>query len=202
MAAKLRQSDGAAGSVEEVARLVSQIRSRWPRTRVLLRADSGFCREALMAWCEDNRVDYVFGLAKNSRLVAEIYNELAWAEEDAKATGKPARRFKELFWTTRDSWSRRRRVVAKAEWTSDEANPRFIVTSLKAKEAPMRDLYERSIAPAARWRTASRSARPTCSPTAPRPRPCAPISSGSGSLLRLRADVCAAPHRPGPHRIR
>jgi hypothetical protein len=145
LAAKLRQSDadGAAGSVEEVARLVSQIRARWPRTRILLRADSGFCREALMAWCENNRVDYVFGLAKNSRLVAEIYNELAWAEEDAKATGKPARRFKEFFWTTRDSWSRRRRVVAKAEWTSDEANPRFIVTSLKANEAPMRDLYEK-----------------------------------------------------------
>ncbi len=144
LAAKLRKAnvDGAAGAVEEVERIVSQIRAKWPRTRILLRADSGFCREALMAWCEANRVDYLFGLAKNNRLVAEIDNELAWAEQDAKASGKPARRFKEFRWTTLGSWSRRRRVVAKAEWTSGEANPRFIVTSLKASEAPMRQLYE------------------------------------------------------------
>jgi hypothetical protein len=144
LAAKLRRAniDAAAGAVEEVARLTAQIRARWPRTRILLRADSGFCREALMAWCEQNRVDYVFGLAKNDRLIAEIHNELAWAEEDARASGKPARRFKEFRWSTLDSWSRRRRVVAKAEWTGGEANPRFIVTSLKASEAPMRQLYE------------------------------------------------------------
>jgi hypothetical protein len=144
LAAKLRKAniDGAAGAVEEVARITAQIRARWPRTRILLRADSGFCREALMAWCEANRVDYVFGLARNARLVAEIHNELAWAEEDAEKSGKPARRFKDFRWSTLDSWSRRRRVVAKAEWTRGEANPRFIVTSLKAARAPMRDLYE------------------------------------------------------------
>ncbi len=144
LAAKLRRSniDAAAGAVEEVERIVGQIRRRWPRTRILLRADSGFCREALMAWCERNRVDYLFGLARNARLVAEIHNELAWAEDDAIKSGKPARRFKDFRWATRDSWSRRRRVVAKAEWTHGEANPRFVVTSLKPHEAPARRLYE------------------------------------------------------------
>jgi hypothetical protein len=144
LAAKLRPAniDAAAGAAEQVARIVAQIRQRWPRTRILLRADSGFCREALMAWCEHNRVDYLFGLARNARLVAEIEAELAWAEEDAARTGKPARRFKDFRWSTRDSWSRRRRVVAKAEWTHGEANPRFVVTSLKSSEAPMRELYE------------------------------------------------------------
>jgi hypothetical protein len=144
LAAKLRPAniDAAAGAVEEVQRIVGQIRKAWPRTRILLRADSGFCREALMAWCEHNRVDYVFGLAKNDRLIAQIHNELAWAEDDALASGKPARRFKDFRWSTLNSWSRRRRVVAKAEWTHGEANPRFVVTSLKASEAPMRQLYE------------------------------------------------------------
>ena len=144
LAAKLRRSniDAAAGAVEEVERIVGQIRRRWPRTRILLRADSGFCREALMAWCERNRVDYLFGLPRNARLVAEIHNELAWAEDEAIKSGKPARRFKDFRWTTRDSWSRRRRVVAKAEWTHGEANPRFVVTSLKPHEAPARRLYE------------------------------------------------------------
>jgi hypothetical protein len=144
LAAKLRRSniDAAAGAVEELERIVAQIRAAWPRTRILLRADSGFCREALMVWCEHNRVDYVFGLAKNARLIANIEAELAQAEQDAKTSGQPARRFKDFLWTTLDSWSRRRRVVAKAEWTHGEANPRFIVTSLNADKAPMRDLYE------------------------------------------------------------
>jgi Transposase DDE domain group 1 len=144
LAAKLRRAniDASAGAVEEVARIVAQIRARWPRVRMLLRADSGFAREELMAWCECNRVDYVFGLARNERLVAAIQAELAAAAGESTATGRPARRFTELLWTTRDSWSRRRRVVAKAEWTQGEANPRFIVTSLKAREAGARWLYE------------------------------------------------------------
>jgi hypothetical protein len=144
LAAKLRQSDidGSAGAVEEVARIVAQIRARWPKTRILLRADSGFAREELMAWCEANRVDFLFGLARNERLVAEIKAELAAAQAEAKQTGKPARRFKDFRWSTLKSWSRRRRVVAKAEWTQDEANPRFVVTSLKRGEAAARYLYE------------------------------------------------------------
>ena len=140
-AAKLRRAniDGAAGAVEEVARIVGQIRTRWPRMRILLRADSGFCREALMAWCDANRVDYVLGLARNPRLTAEIEPELAAAER----TGQPARRFKDFRWSTRDSWSRIRRVIGKAEWTAGEANPRFIVTSLPATAIDARRLYER-----------------------------------------------------------
>jgi hypothetical protein len=96
-----------------------------------------------MAWCESNRVDYLFGLARNDRLVAEIEAELAWAEEDARASAKAARRFKDFRWSTVDSWSRRRRVIAKAEWTGGGANPRFIVTSLKAAEIDARRLYEK-----------------------------------------------------------
>jgi hypothetical protein len=128
--------------VEEVARLVAQIRSRWPRTRILLRADSGFAREELMAWCDGHRVDYVFGLARNARLAGEIEAELAQAGEEARQTGQPARRFKEFMWSTLDSWSRRRRVIAKAECTGGEANPRFIVTSLKPTAVSGRYLYE------------------------------------------------------------
>jgi len=144
LAAKLRPSniDAAAGSVEEVARIVAQIRRRWPAVRILLRADSGFTREALMAWCEANDVDFLFGLARNARLVDEIAAELGEAEAESRQTGKPARRFKDFMWTTRKSWSRRRRVIAKAEWTQGEANPRFLVTSLSAEENAARYLYE------------------------------------------------------------
>jgi hypothetical protein len=144
LAAKLRPADidASAGSVQEIARIVRQIRARWPFVRILLRADSGFAREALMAWCEENRVDYVFGLARNTRLVAMIEDELAVAQSEAEETGRPARRFKDFHWSTLDSWSRRRRVVAKAEWTQGEANPRFIVTSLKRAETGARELYE------------------------------------------------------------
>jgi hypothetical protein len=145
LAAKLRRAniDGAAGSIEEMARIVGQIRRRWPQVRILLRADSGFARENLMAWCEANDVDFLFGLARNVRLVDEIAAELGAAEEESKRTGKPARRFKDFLWTTRDSWSRRRRVVAKAEWTQGEANPRFVVTSLAPDENEARYLYEK-----------------------------------------------------------
>ena len=120
LAAKLRPSniDGSAGAVEEVAQIVAQIRARWPRTGILLRADSGFAREALMAWCETNRVDFVFGLARNARLVEEIALELLEAEAEAASTGKAARRYKDFRYATLDSWSRRRRVIGKAEWGS------------------------------------------------------------------------------------
>src|SRR3712207_4106234 len=96
-----------------------------------------------MAWCEANRVDFVFGLARNPRLVEEIATDLAWAEDDAARIGKPARRFRDFRWSTLDSWSRRRRVVGKAEWTHGEPNPRFVVTSLKPRECDARALYER-----------------------------------------------------------
>jgi hypothetical protein len=145
LAAKLRPAniDASAGSVEEIARIVAQIRRRWPKVRILLRADSGFAREALMTWCENNDVDFLLGLAKNSRLVGEIEAELAAAQEQSQRTEKPARRFKDFTWQTRESWSRARRVVAKAEWTRGEANPRFVVTSLAREEHEARHLYEK-----------------------------------------------------------
>jgi hypothetical protein len=145
LAAKLRRSniDASAGSVAEIERIIAQIRSAWPRVRILLRADAGFARETLMAWCEANKVDYLFGLARNDRLSAEIAGELAQATEQSQNTGKPARRFKDFMWTTLESWSRRRRVVAKAEYTPGKENPRFVVTSLKADEAGARHLYEK-----------------------------------------------------------
>jgi hypothetical protein len=146
LAAKLRRSniDGSAGSEVELARIVSRIRASWPKVRILVRADSGFAREALMAWCEAAGVDYVFGLARNDRLAKEIEGHMERARAESQRTGKPARRFKDFQWTTLNSWSRRRRVVGKAEWTQDEANPRFIVSSLSRAEVGARHLYEKT----------------------------------------------------------
>ena len=145
LAAKLRRADAdaAAGAVAEVARIVALIRRRWRRTRILLRGDSGFARDELMAWCEANRVDYVFGLARNARLEQAIIAELITATIDSIRTGKPARCFKDFTYITRGSWSRERRVIGKAEVTGGEANPRFIVTSLKPTESGARHLYEK-----------------------------------------------------------
>jgi hypothetical protein len=145
LAAKLRPAnrDAVAGSVKEVARVVAHIRSRWPGVRIVVRADSGFARDELMTWCEANDVQFVLGLAKNDRLIAEIQSELAKAETKSRRTGKPARYFKDFKWETRTSWNCQRRVVAKAEFTQDAANPRFIVTSLSRSECKSRYLYEK-----------------------------------------------------------
>jgi hypothetical protein len=132
----------AAGAVEEVARIIAQIRARRPNIRILLRADSGFAREELMAWCEAHRVDYLFGLARNDRLIGVIADDLAAAEAESLAKGGPARRFADFAWRTLDSWSRERRVVAKAEHLPKGPNPRFVVTSLPASAIDARRLYE------------------------------------------------------------
>ena len=144
LAAKLRRSniDASAGAKDEVARIIRQIRARWPRVKILIRADSGFAREELMAWCEANGIDYVFGLARNERLVGAITDDLAVAELESLAKGGPARRFADFAWRTLDSWSRARRVVAKAEHLPKGANPRFVVTSLPASAFAARTLYE------------------------------------------------------------
>ena len=145
LAARLRRSniDASAGSVEAMARIVGQIRARWPRVKIVLRADSGFAREALMAWCEANRVDYVLGLARNERLEQRIGEALAQARQASQASGgQPARLFRDFEWSTKETWSRRRRVIGKAEWTRGEANPRFLVTSLKPDAWRARPLYE------------------------------------------------------------
>jgi hypothetical protein len=118
LASRLRRSniDASAGAVEETAGIVGQIRARWPKVKIVLRADSGFAREALMVWCEANKVDYVFGLARNKRLEARVSEALIEARRLSEAAGgKPARVFRDFLWSTKDSWSRRRRVIGKAE---------------------------------------------------------------------------------------
>jgi hypothetical protein len=143
LAARLRPSgiDAAAGSVKLVARIVEQIRAVWPTVQIVLRADSGFCREKLMAWCEANGVDYLLGMAKNERLIAEIAEQLEEARQHFEATGQASRVFKDFTYQTRESWSRPRRVVGKAEHLEKGANPRFVVTSIPAGARDARTLY-------------------------------------------------------------
>ena len=145
LVAKLRRSDidGSAGAVEEVERVVQQIRQKWPKVRIVLRADSGFARDALMSWCEQSGVEYVFGLARNARLQRALGAQLREAKLEATRTRKPARVFRDFRYRTRKSWSRRRRVIGKAEHLGEKANPRFIVTSLDPKEWPAKKLYEK-----------------------------------------------------------
>ncbi len=145
LCARLRPSnlDGSAGSTKEVARIVKQIREAWPDVQIVLRGDSGFCREKLMAWCEANGVDYVFGLAKNERLNAILEPELAEAKARYERTKQSSRVFKDFSYQTLDSWSRARRVVGKAEYLDKGANPRFVVTSLPSSGIDARSLYEK-----------------------------------------------------------
>jgi hypothetical protein len=163
LASKLRTADvdGAAGAKEEVERIVTAIRERWPRVRIIIRADSGFCRDDLLTWCEQSRVEYVIGLPGNVRLDRMIKDELRCAKARAKARMKArpkdpesrsARLFKELRYRTRDTWSCERRVVATAAmsseasgdggWTGDKANPRYVVASEGMTRFDARGLYE------------------------------------------------------------
>jgi hypothetical protein len=144
LCARLRRSDidASADTVEELSRIVAQIRSRWPSTSITIRADSGFCRESIMAWCEAEGVDYVLGLARNARLEAQIERSMNRAKKLFEETREPARVYKELCYKTLDSWSRRRRVVAKAEYSRRGDNPRFVVSSLSKEELEARALYE------------------------------------------------------------
>jgi hypothetical protein len=128
--------------VDELERIIARIRSSWPRTRIIVRADSGFCRDDLMSWCEAHDVDYVLGLAKNNRLKAAIRSEMAEAEQHYEATQQAARVFKDFRYRTLKSWSCERRVVAKAEHLAKGENPRFVVTSLSTEKWPARALYE------------------------------------------------------------
>src|SRR5512142_2477127 len=144
LCARLRPSniDASAGALKQRQRIVAQIRETWPHVRIVIRADSGFCREPILRWGEENGVDYLFGLAQNERLVAAITAELEEAKQQYEQTKQPARVFAELRYQTRESWSRERRVVAKAEHLAKGANPRFVVTSLGAEQRPTRLLYE------------------------------------------------------------
>jgi hypothetical protein len=148
LCARLRQAnrDASAGSTAELEPIVRQIRAAWPQTQIILRGDSGFCREELMSWCENNKVDYVFGLARNVRLRKIIGAQMWEAKQQWEQTGKPARVFAEFTYETRKQknrgWSRSRRVIAKAEHIDGKENPRFVVTSLDAAQWPGRGLYE------------------------------------------------------------
>ena len=152
LCAKLRPSniDGAAGAVDEVARIVARIRARWPKVRIVLRGDSGFCREELMTWCEESGVGFVFGLAPNERLKAVLAPEAWEAERRCETTGKAARVFKDFAYRTEKTWSRARRVVGKAEHLPGGANLRFVVIRLlqtvhhrlRFSPFPTRPLYD------------------------------------------------------------
>ncbi len=144
LCARLRRSnvDGADGSVDELRRIVGQIRESWPGVRIIVRADSGFCRDDLLTWCAEKSVDYVIGLAKNARLRKEIAEEMTQAEAMFGSTGRPARVFKDFRYRTWKSWSQERRVVGKAELLEKGANPRFVVTSLSPERIDARALYE------------------------------------------------------------
>jgi hypothetical protein len=141
---RLRRSniDASEGSVDELKRIVKQIRGAWPETEICIRGDSGFCREEIMAWCETNRVHYVLGIAKNSRLQAEIQDLVKQAQEVYESTGEPARFYHDFAYRTRESWSRSRRVIAKAEHLSKGSNPRFVVTSYARGRYHAQPLYE------------------------------------------------------------
>jgi hypothetical protein len=145
LCSRLRRSntDASADSVEELEPLVARIRQRWPAVQIWLRGDSGFCRENLMAWCESEGIDYVFGLAQNARLKKQIEAQMAQAAEQYQQTQASARVFTEFLYATEKTWSRERRVVAKAEHLDKGANPRFVVTSLSAEQKPAQELYEK-----------------------------------------------------------
>jgi Transposase DDE domain group 1 len=135
--------DVAIGAVKHVKRIVARLREVWPDVEIVLRGDSGFCRQELMQWCETHGVDYLFGLAKNRRLLKILGKELHEAKLLFEQTGKAARVFKEFRYRTRTSWSQERRVVGKAEYLEKGTNPRFVVTSLSAERFPAQKLYER-----------------------------------------------------------
>jgi hypothetical protein len=144
LCARLRPAnrDASAGALEEVERIVGLLRTRWPAVRITLRADAGFCRDPLMAWCEAHGVDYVFGLAKNNRLLAQVHTALTAVQAQWAQTGQPARAFTEFHYRTLESWTQERRVVAKAEHLDKGSNPRFVVTSLPTPQWPAQTLYE------------------------------------------------------------
>ena len=145
LCARLRAAnqDAAAGSIDELKTIVQQLRQRWPAVRIVLRADSGFCREELMLWCEANQVQYVFGLARNQRLGKIIGAQMHQARLQHQSTAKPARVFAEFSYRTCKSWSCSRRVVGKAEYLEKGENPRFVVTSLTPQQWSAKDLYEK-----------------------------------------------------------
>ncbi len=199
LAARLRRAniDASAGALEEVERIVGQIRARWPAVESVLRADSGFAREPLMAWCEDNSVDHVFGLARNARLTHRLQPALDRAEARWRESGEPARLFTEFRYSTLKTWSRRQRVVGKAEWLPGRANPRFIITSLSPAAIDRRTLCEQLYC--ARGEMENLPARPLRRPHLNRHharQPTPPLVRLHGLCPALRPEAHRAPRNP------
>ena len=181
LCARLRPSDidACAGSVKHLKRIVAQLREAWPEVKIVVRADSGFCREEILRWCEDNGVDYVIGLAKNTRLVAAIAAEAERARQEFEATKQPARSFAELRYRTLE----RRGAASVAWWPRRSTWPRGPTRGSwsrrsRSRAEPRSRCTSGTTAVAARWRTGSRSSNCTCSPTGPAPRRCGPTRSG------------------------
>jgi hypothetical protein len=144
LCARLRPSniDASKGSVDELARIIGRIREQWPAVNIIIRGDSGFCRDEIMSWCEANGVDYVLGLAKNNRLLKKIVKQREHVRRKHLRTGKACRKYRHFTYRTVKSWSKKRRVVGKAEYLSKGYNPRFVVTSLSKSDYDTRSLYE------------------------------------------------------------
>jgi hypothetical protein len=148
LCARLREANHAAafGCLREMQRIVKQIRAAWPEVKIVLRGDSGFCRNELMNWSENNGVDFLFGMARNQRLRRIIGQQMHEATVQWNQTGKPARVFSEFEYSTKKTkkggWDRARRVVAKAEHIDGKENPRFVVTSLTGERWAAQALYE------------------------------------------------------------
>ena len=183
LCARLRQANvgPAEGTVEELERIVSQLREQWPEVKISIRADSAFSRDDVMSWCEERGVDYVLGLARNARLERMIASEMEQACAESKRTGRPFRSYKDFAYQTRESWNRERRVVGKVEYLVDKPNARFVVTSFPIEEVAAQRSTRTITAGGVTWRTASKSRRPFCSRIAPRRPRCARINYGSGS---------------------
>ncbi len=149
LCAKLRScnTDACEGTINELQRIVTKLRKIWPKVKLTIRADSGFCRERIMSFCEQNQIDYILGLAKNERLRAAIECELQQAKQLYLSTKAPARVFKDFEYTTQRSWSRSRRVIGKAEYLNKGANPRFVVTSISKDDIHAKALYEQRYCP-------------------------------------------------------
>ena len=180
LAAKLRRSniDGSAGAEIELARIVGRIRASWPAVRILVRADSGFTREALMAWCEIHGVDFVLGLARNKRLAAEIEWHMARAQAESQRTGQPALQGLPVHDAQELGPSPPRHRQSRMDrGRGQSALHRHLAQPYRGRGPPS---LREDLLRAATWRTASRNAKSTCSPTAPRRRPCAPTSSACG----------------------
>ena len=149
LAAKLRRSniDGSAGSVEELERIVPRIRARFPEVPIIVRGDSGFCRDHIISWCEEHGISYLFGMARNSRLQARISKQMNKAKRRWVEGKRPARAYTEFRYRTRSSWTRARRVIAKAEYLGDKENPRFVVTNISPEQSRPDELYENDYCP-------------------------------------------------------